>query len=142
MMSIFEILLNNRKGICADLSITDEEKLLYLKLILLANERRINKLKDFHITIQEPVTEETFLYGKWFWPILLAESDVNETLNAGYEMFRLKSIIDYIIVHYPDAKDIVKDFFKREALMVIYPMQPVSLLFTLITLRISQTMES
>lgn len=113
MMSIFEILLNNRKGICADLSITDEEKLLYLKLILLANERRINKLKDFHITIQEPVTEETFLYGKWFWPILLAESDVNETLNAGYEMFRLKSIIDYIIVHYPDAKDIVKDFFQE-----------------------------
>ena len=113
MMSVFQLLLNNRKGNCVDLSQTDEEKLLYLKLILIANESRINKSKEFYNTIQEAATDDTFFYGKCFWPLLLAESDVNETINVGFEMFRLKSIIDYIIVHHPDAKDVIKDFFQE-----------------------------
>lgn len=113
MMSVFQLLLNNRKGACVDLTLTIEEKLVYLKLMLLANENRINNSQKFHTAIQEVTTDGTFLYGKWFWPLLLAESDVNETVNAGFEMFRLKSFVDYITNHYPDAKNVIKDFFQE-----------------------------
>ena len=34
MMSVFQLLLNNRKGACVDLTLTIEEKLVYLKLTI------------------------------------------------------------------------------------------------------------
>ena len=115
MMSLYQLLLNHRKGKCLNLTITKEEKLLYLKLILIANEARLDALcnSNFKESLQQIAVNDVFLYEKLFWPILLAETDINETISIEYEMFRLKSVVDYVESSYPEAKEVIRDFFKK-----------------------------
>ena len=112
MMSLYQLLLNHRKGKCLNLTITEEDKLLYLKLILIANESRLSKLGDYGTSLKDISVNDVFLYEKLFWPILLAESDINETVSVEFDMFRLKSIIDYIEKTYPETTNIINDFFQ------------------------------
>lgn len=112
MMSLYQLLLNHRKGKCLNLTITEDDKLLYLKLILIANESRLSKLGDYGTSLKEISVNDVFLYEKLFWPILLAESDINETVNVEFDMFRLKSIIEYIEKTYPETTNIINDFFQ------------------------------
>lgn len=113
MMSLYQLLLNHRKGKCLNLAITEEEKLLYLKLMLIANEARLDASCNFNFkeSLQQIAVNDVFLYEKLFWPILLAETDVNETISLEYEMFRLKSVVDYVESSYPEAKEVIHDFF-------------------------------
>ena len=112
MMSLYQLLLNHRKGKCLNLTITEEDKLLYLKLILIANESRFSKLGDYGTSLKDISVNDVFLYEKLFWPILLAESDINETVSVEFDMFRLKSIIEYIEKTYPETTIIINDFFQ------------------------------
>ena len=112
MMSLYQLLLNHRKGKCLNLTITEEDKLLYLKLILIANESRFSKLGDYGTSLKDISVNDIFLYEKLFWPILLAESDINETVSVEFDMFRLKSIIEYIEKTYPETTIIINDFFQ------------------------------
>ena len=112
MMSLYQLLLNHRKGKCLNLTITEEDKLLYLKLILIANESRFSKLGDYGTSLKDISVNDVFLYEKLFWPILLAESDINETVSVEFDIFRLKSIIEYIEKTYPETTIIINDFFQ------------------------------
>lgn len=113
MMQVYRLLLNYRKGACSNLTLSSEELLLYLKLLLIANEMRIPNSKEFHNSIEGIIVNDPLLYEKLFWPILLAEIDQNETINIGFEMFRLKSVIDYVIKQYPNAKKVISEYFNE-----------------------------
>ena len=113
LMELYCILLKYKKGQCDNVSLSVSERLLYLKLVLIANERRIHPIENNQKNIDSITPNDPFAYEKLFWPILLQETDVNEVLNIEYEMFRIKSFVEGIIDKYPEADCIIDDFFRE-----------------------------
>jgi hypothetical protein len=113
LMELYRMLFKYKNGPCDNLSLSVSEQLLYLKLILIANERRIHSIDNIQKVIDSITPNDVFAYEKLFWPILLQETDVNEVLCIEYEMFRIKSFVEGIVNRYPNAESIVTDFFKE-----------------------------
>ena len=113
LMELFCILLKHKKGECTDTSMSADEKLTYLKLLFIANEKRLNKPDDFHNKLISITPDDKFSYEKMFWPILLPETDVNESIRLEYEMYRLKCFIEEIEKEYPNASCTIDIFFQE-----------------------------
>lgn len=113
LMELYCILLKHRKGECIDTSMSVDEKLIYLKLLFIANEKRLNKPNDFHNNLLSISPDDKFSYEKMFWPLLLPETDVNEVIRLEYEMYRLKCFIEEIEKEYPDATCTIDLFFQE-----------------------------
>lgn len=113
LMELYCILLKHKKGECIDTSMSTYEKLTYLKLLFIANEKRLNKPDDFHNNLISITPDDRFSYEKMFWPLLLPETDVNEAVRIEYEMFRLKYFIEEIKRGYPDTTIIIDNFFRE-----------------------------
>lgn len=113
LMELYCILLKHKKGECIDTSMTVDEKLTYLKLLFIANEKRLNKPNDFHNNLISIKQDDIYIYEKLFWPLLLPETDVNEAIRIEYEMYRLKSFVEEIEKKYPDATYTIDAFFKE-----------------------------
>lgn len=113
LMELYCILLKHRKGECIDTSMTVDEKLTYLKLLFIANEKRLNKPNDFHNNLISITPDDKFSYEKMFWPLLLPETDVNEAIRIEYEMYRLKCFVEEIEKEYPDATCTIDLFFQE-----------------------------
>ena len=113
LMELYCILLKHKKGECIDTSMTVDEKLTYLKLIFIANEKRLNKHSDFHNNLLSITPDDKYSYEKMFWPLLLPETDVNEAIRIEYEMYRLKCFVEEIEKEYPDATCTIDAFFKE-----------------------------
>lgn len=113
LMELYCILLKHRKGECIDTSMSVDEKLTYLKLLFIANEKRLNKPNDFHNNLLSISPDDKFSYEKMFWPLLLPETDVNEVIRLEYEMYRLKCFIEEIEKEYPDATCTIDLFFQE-----------------------------
>lgn len=114
LMELYRILLKFKKGKCVDTSMSVDEKLTYLKLLLIANEKRLYKSKIFHDNLIKIMPDDIFSYEKMFWPLLLPETDVNEAIRIEYEMYRLKCFIEEIEIEYPDASYIIDAFFHEK----------------------------
>lgn len=114
LMELYCLLLKYKKGKCDNISLSVSERLLYLKLVLIANERRIHPIENIQKNIDSITPNDPFAYEKLFWPILLQETDVNEVLSIEYEMFRIKSFVEGIVNKYPKAESIVNDFFQEK----------------------------
>ena len=114
LMELYRILLKFKKGKCVDTSMSVDEKLTYLKLLLIANEKRLYKSKIFHDNLIKIMPDDIFSYEKMFWPLLLPETDVNEAIRLEYEMYRLKCFIEEIEIEYPDASYIIDAFFHEK----------------------------
>lgn len=113
LMELYCILLKHRKGECIDTSMSVDEKLIYLKLLFIANEKRLNKPNDFHNNLLSISPDDKFSYEKMFWPLLLPETDVNEAIRLEYEMYRLKCFIEEIEKEYPNASCTIDLFFQE-----------------------------
>lgn len=113
LMELYCILLKHKNGNCIDASMTIDEKLTYLKLVFIANEKRLNKPDDFNNNLISITPNDRFSYEKMFWPLLLPETDVNEAIRIEYEMFRLKYFIEEIKRGYPDASSTIDLFFQE-----------------------------
>ena len=113
LMELYCILLKHRKGECIDTSMSVDEKLLYLKLLFIANEKRLNKPNDFHNNLLSISPDDKFSYEKMFWPLLLPETDVNEVIRLEYEMYRLKCFVEEIEKEYPNASCTIDLFFQE-----------------------------
>ena len=113
LMELYCILLKHKKGECIDTSMTVDEKLTYLKLIFIANEKRLNKHSDFHNNLLSITADDKYSYEKMFWPLLLPETDVNEAIRIEYEMYRLKCFVEEIEKEYPDATCTIDLFFQE-----------------------------
>ena len=113
LMELYCILLKHKKGECIDTSMSVDEKLTYLKLLFIANEKRLNKPDDFHNNLISITPDDKFSYEKMFWPILLPETDVNEAIRLEYEMYRLKCFIEEIEKEYPNASYTIDAFFQE-----------------------------
>lgn len=113
LMELYCILLKHKKGECIDTSMTVDEKLTYLKLLFIANEKRLNKHSDYHNNLLSITPDDKYSYEKMFWPLLLPETDVNEAIRIEYEMYRLKSFVEEIEKDYPDATCTIDAFFKE-----------------------------
>ena len=90
-----------------------DEKLSYLKLLFIANEKRLNKSNDYHNKLLSITQDDIFSYEKMFWPLLLPETDVNEAIRIEYEIFRLKCFIEEIEKEYPDSSCTIDLFFRE-----------------------------
>ena len=113
LMELYCILLKHKNGDCIDTSMSIEEKLTYLKLLLIANEKRLNKPNDYHNNLISITPDDKFLYEKMFWPLLLPETDVNEAIRIEYEMYRLKYFIEEIEKEYPNTSCTIDSFFQE-----------------------------
>ena len=113
LMELYCMLLKYKKGQCDEVSLSVSERLIYLKLVLIANERRIHPMENIQKNIDSITPNDPFAYEKLFWPILLQETDVNEILSIEYEMFRIKSFVEGIVNMYPEAESIINDFFQE-----------------------------
>ena len=113
LMELYCILLKHKKGECIDTSMSTYEKLTYLKLLFIANEKRLIKPNDSHYNLISSTQNDKFLYEKMFWPLLLSETDVNESIRIEYELYRLKFFIEGIKKEYPDTTNIIDNFFKE-----------------------------
>ena len=113
LMELYCILLKHKNGDCKDTSMSIEEKLTYLKLFFIANEKRLNKPNDFHNNLTSITPDDKFTYEKMFWPLLLPETDVNEAIRIEYEMFRLKCFIEGIQKEYPNTSYNIDLFFQE-----------------------------
>ena len=113
LMELYCILLKHKKGECIDTSMSVDEKLTYLKLLFIANEKRLNKPNDFHNNLISITPDDKFSYEKMFWPLLLPETDVNEAIRLEYEMYRLKCFIEEIEKEYPNASYTIDAFFQE-----------------------------
>jgi len=113
LMELYSILLKHKKGGCIDTSMSVDEKLIYLKLLFIANEKRLNKPNDFHNNLISITPDDKFSYEKMFWPLLLPETDVNEAIRIEYEMYRLKCFVEEIEKEYPDASCTIDLFFQE-----------------------------
>ena len=113
LMELYCILLKHKKGESIDTSMSTYEKLTYLKLLFIANEKRLIKPNDSHYNLISSTQNDKFLYEKMFWPLLLSETDVNESIRIEYELYRLKFFIEGIKKEYPDTTNIIDNFFKE-----------------------------
>lgn len=113
LMELYRILLKFKKGMCVDTSLSVDEKLTYLKLLLIANEKRLYKSRVFHDNLTTIMPDDIFSYEKMFWPLLLPETDVNEAIRFEYEMYRLKCFIEEIESEYPQASYTIDLFFQE-----------------------------
>ena len=113
LMELYRILLNHKKGSCIDTSLSVDEKLTYLKLLFIANEKRLNKKSDYHDNLLSITPGDQFLYEKMFWPLLLPETDVNESIRIEYEMYRLKCFVEEFEKEYPNASCTIDNFFQE-----------------------------
>ena len=113
LMELYCILLKHRKGECIDTSMSVDEKLIYLKLLFIANEKRLNKPNDFHNNLLSISPDDKFSYEKMFWPLLLPETDVNEVIRLEYEMYRLKCFVEEIEKEYSNASCTIDLFFQE-----------------------------
>ena len=113
LMELYCILLKYKKGKCKDTSMSIDEKLSYLKLLFIANEKRLNKSNDYHNKLLSITQDDIFSYEKMFWPLLLPETDVNEAIRIEYEIFRLKCFIEEIEKEYPDSSCTIDLFFRE-----------------------------
>ena len=113
LMELYCMLLKYKKGQCDNMSMSISERLIYLKLVLIANERRIHPIENIQKIIDSITPNDLFAYEKLFWPILLQETDVNEVLSIEYEMFRSKFFVEGIINKYPEAKNIIDNYFQE-----------------------------
>ena len=113
LMKLYCILLKHKNGKSIDTSMSIDEKLTYLKLVFIANEKRLNKPVDFNKNLDSITPNDKFSYEKMFWPLLLPETDVNEAIRIEYEMFRLKSFIEEIKRGYPNASSTIDLFFQE-----------------------------
>lgn len=113
LMELYCMLLKNKNGQCSNVSLTVSERLIYLKLVLIANERRVQPIENIQRNIDSITPNDPFAYEKLFWPILLQETDVNEVLSIEYEMFRTKSFVEGIIKKYPEAENLIDDYFQE-----------------------------
>ena len=114
LMELYFMLLKYKKGQCDEVSLSVSERLIYLKLVLIANERRIHPIENIQKNIDSITPDDPFAYEKLFWPILLQETDVNEALSREYEMFRTKSFVEGIINKYPEAEKIIDSYFQEK----------------------------
>lgn len=114
LMELYRILLNHKNGKCENLSISTDEKLIYLKLVLIANDDRLRNTHEFCETLATMTSDDQFAYEKRFWPLLLQETDENESIRIEYEMFRLKYFIDGITNEHPKLKGVINSFFKEK----------------------------
>lgn len=116
LMEMYCMLLKYKKGLCGNdnVSLTKDEQLLYLKLVLIANERRTNSMEKVHKNLDSIIRNDRFEYEKMFWPILLQEIDINEVPRIEYEMFRIKYFVEGVINKYPKAEAIIDKFFQRK----------------------------
>ena len=113
LMELYCILLKHKKGECINTSMTVDEKIIYLKLILIANEKRLNKHSDYHNNLQSITPDDQFSYEKMFWPLLLPETDINEAIRIEYEMYRLKCFVEEFEKEYPNATFTIDSFFQE-----------------------------
>lgn len=113
LMELYCILLKHKKGECIDTSMSVDEKLTYLKLLFIANEKRLNKPNDFHNNLLSITPDDIFSYEKMFWPLLLPETDVNEVIRLEYEMYRLKCFVEEIEKEHPNASSTIDLFFQE-----------------------------
>lgn len=113
LMELYCMLLKYKKGQCDNVSLSVSERLIYLKLVLIANERRIHPIENIQKNIDSITPDDPFVYEKLFWPILLQETDVNEVLSREYEMFRTKSFVEEIINKYPEAENVIDNYFQE-----------------------------
>ena len=113
LMKLYCILLKHKKGESIDTSMSTYEKLTYLKLLFIANEKRLIKPNDSHYNLISTSQNDKFLYEKMFWPLLLSETDINESIRIEYELYRLKYFIEGIKKEYPDTTNIIDNFFKE-----------------------------
>ena len=113
LMELYCILLKHKKGECTDTSMSVDEKLTFLKLLFIANEKRLNKPDVFHNNLISITPDDKFSYEKMFWPLLLPETDVNEAIRIEYEMYRLKCFVEEIEKEYPDASCTIDLFFQE-----------------------------
>lgn len=113
LMELYCILLKHKKGKCVDKSMSVDEKLLYLKLLLIANEKRLKKPNAYYNNLLSIKPDDIFSYEKLFWPLLLPETDVNEAVRLEYEMYRLKCFIEEIKKKYPDASFAIDSYFQE-----------------------------
>ena len=116
LMELYCLLLKYKKGHCDNVSLSVSERLLYLKLVLIANERRIHSTDNMQKNIDSITPNDAFAYEKLFWPLLLQETDVNEVPRIEYEMFRIKSFVEGITNKYPETEKIINDFFQERGL--------------------------
>ncbi len=113
LMELYCILLKHKKGECIDTSMTVDEKLTYLKLLFIANEKRLCKNSEYHNDLKLITPDDQFSYEKMFWPLLLPETDVNEAIRIEYEMYRLKCFVEEIEKEYPNASCIIDNYFQE-----------------------------
>lgn len=62
LMELYRILLKHKKGECIDTSMSVDEKLTYLKLLFIANEKRLNKPNDYHNNLLSITPDDKFSY--------------------------------------------------------------------------------
>ena len=113
LMELYCILLKHKQGECIDTSMSVNEKLLYLKLLFIANGKRLNIPDDFHKNLMSITPDDIFSYEKLFWPLLLPETDVNESVRLEYEIHRLKCFVEGIEKEYPYASCLIDSFFQE-----------------------------
>lgn len=113
LMELYCILLKHKQGECIDTSMSVNEKLLYLKLLFIANGKRLNIPEDFHKNLMSITPDDIFSYEKLFWPLLLPETDVNESVRLEYEIHRLKCFVEGIEKEYPYASCLIDSFFQE-----------------------------
>lgn len=118
LMELYCILLKNKKGQHTNdnVFLSVSEQLLYLKLVLIANERRMLSSEYIFQNITSITSGDIFEYEKMFWPILLPETDVNEMPRIEYEMSRIKCFVEGIIKKHPEAEKKIDDFFQERGL--------------------------
>ena len=116
LMELYCILLKYKKGQCDNVSLSVSERLLYLKLVLIANEKRLPSIENIQKDIGTIIPNDPFAYEKLFWPIFLQETDVNEVIRIEYDMFRIKSFVEGIISKYPKAENIIDNFFQERGI--------------------------
>jgi hypothetical protein len=116
LMELYCLLLKYNQTGCKNTSLSKNEQLLYLKLILIANEKRFDKYNNLQKNLKSITPYDEFAYEKLFWPILLPEIDINENLRIEYEMFRLKTFIDGITKIYPNIHNEINHFFHERGL--------------------------
>lgn len=113
LMELYCILLKHKQGECIDASMSVNEKLLYLKLLFIANGKRLNIPEDYHKNLMSIKPDDIFSYEKLFWPLLLPETDVNESVRLEYEIHRLKCFVEGIEKEYPYASCLIDSFFQE-----------------------------
>lgn len=111
LMGLYRLLLKYNQTRCKNTSLSKNEQLLYLKLILIANEKRFDEYNDFQKNLKSITPYDEFAYEKLFWPILLPETDINENIRIEYEMFRLKAFVDGVLEIHPNMNNEIDYFF-------------------------------